>query len=136
MDQNCVFCKIIAGQIPAAKIYQDDKVLAFLDINPVNKGHVLVIPKQHYSMMTDTPNDLIADIFQKSKKLMLVIKEAVQADFVVVSIVGVEVPHFHVHLVPRYHNDGLAEWWPTKKYDDGEMEKYAEKIKKFLNSNF
>lgn len=134
MDQNCIFCKIIAGQIPAAKIYDDEKILAFLDINPVNKGHTLVIPKQHHPMMTDTPDDLVADVFQKSKKLMLIIKEALKADFVSVAVVGIEVPHFHVHLVPRFQDDGLANGWPTKNYDDGEIEKYAEKIKQLLIS--
>ncbi len=129
---DCIFCKIIAGEIPAAKVYEDDKVLAFLDINPVNKGHVLVIPKTHYKMMIDTPDELVAYIFTKAKELMKAIKKATKADLVIVSVVGEDVPHFHVHLVPRYKNDGLAGWWPTKKYEDGEINQYLEKIKKEL----
>jgi histidine triad (HIT) family protein len=129
---DCIFCKIIAGEIPAAKIYEDEKVLAFLDINPVNKGHTLIIPKKHHEMMTDTPDDLVAYIFTIAKKLMSVIKKAMAADFICVSVVGIDVPHFHVHLVPRYHNDGLSNFWPTKKYEEGEMEQVAEKIKSSL----
>lgn len=126
---NCVFCKIIAGEIPSEKIYGDDKVLAFLDINPVNHGHVLVIPKTHYPLMTDTPDEVVAEMFVKSKQLMLAVKKATKADYVVVSVVGVDVPHFHIHLVPRYHDDGLAGFWPTKKYNEKEMGAVAKKIK-------
>lgn len=128
MTENCIFCKIISGEIPSAKVYEDDRILAFLDINPVNKGHVLIIPKEHYPLMTDTSDELVAYIFVQAKKLMSVIKKAVKADLVVVSVVGFDVPHFHVHLVPRFLNDGLASWWPTKKYDEGEMAEYAKKI--------
>ncbi|OGY47032.1 MAG: hypothetical protein A3J62_03350 [Candidatus Buchananbacteria bacterium RIFCSPHIGHO2_02_FULL_38_8] len=127
---DCIFCKIITGEIPAAKVYEDDKVLAFLDINPVNKGHILLIPKEHYQMMVDTPDELVAYIFTKSKELMKAIEKAVEADYVVVSVVGLDVPHFHVHLVPRYKDDGLTGFWPTKKYEEGEMEEYVEKFKK------
>jgi len=129
---DCIFCKIIANEIPCAKIYEDDKVISFLDINPVNKGHVLVIPKEHHQMMVDTPDELVAYIFTKAKELMKVIKKAVEADFVIVSVVGIDVPHFHVHLVPRYNDDGLTNFWPTKKYEEGEIEEYAEKIKNEL----
>lgn len=127
--ENCIFCKIIKGEIPSAKVYEDKKILAFLDINPVNFGHTLVIPKEHYQMLIDTPDDLVAYIFVKVKHLMDNIKKAMKADFVVVSIVGIDVPHFHIHLVPRYFNDGLADFWPTKKYGEGEIEVVAERIR-------
>ena len=132
METDCIFCQIINGAIPAAKVYEDDQVLAFLDINPVNYGHVLIVPRKHHQMMVDTPDELIAYIFTKAKVLMKAIKKAVDADFVVVSVVGVDVPHFHVHLVPRFKADGLAGWWPTKKYETGEMDEYADKIKSEL----
>ena len=126
--ENCIFCKIIAGEISAEKIYEDDKVLAFLDINPVTYGHALVIPKTHYAIMTDTPDELLSYCYLKSKELMLKIKAGMKADYVSVSVVGLDVPHFHIHLIPRNFNDGLANFWPTKKYSEGEMEKTAEKI--------
>ncbi len=129
---DCIFCKIIAGEIPAEKVYEDDKILAFLDINPVTLGHTLIIPKEHYQMMVDTPDELLCYCFAKSKELMIKIKEAVGADFVTVSVVGLDVPHFHIHLVPRKFSDNLANFWPTTKYLDGEMQKVAEKIKKTL----
>ena len=132
MTTSCIFCKIIKGEIPAAKIYEDEKVFAFLDINPVNYGHTLVIPKEHYQIMTDVPDELVAYLFIKAKELMKIIKKAMAADFVVVSVVGVDVPHFHIHLIPRFRDDGLAGFWPTKKYEKGEMETIAERIKKSL----
>lgn len=129
----CVFCKIVSGEIPSAKVYEDSKVLAFLDIKPVNHGHVLVVPKEHYTWMIDAPDDAVADVFVKAKKIMPAIQKATGADLVSVAVVGKDVPHFHVHLVPRFHNDGLAGWWPTKEYGKGEMEKVAEKIKKAVS---
>jgi histidine triad (HIT) family protein len=127
---DCIFCKIIAGEIPAEKIYEDEKCLAFLDINPVSAGHVLLIPKEHFASMTETPDDLVAYLFIKTKELMIKIKKAVKADYVALSVVGTEVPHFHIHLIPRHFNDGLAGFWPTKKYAEGEMMEVAGKIRK------
>ncbi len=115
-----------------AKIYEDDEILAFLDIKPVNHGHALVIPKKHYEKMESAPDEVVADVFIGAKKLMGVIKEAVSADFVVLSVVGIDVPHFHVHLIPRYFNDKMPVFWPRKEYKEGEKEIVAEKIKKFL----
>lgn len=125
---NCIFCKIIKGEIASAKVYEDDRVLAFLDINPVNFGHALVIPKEHHAMMPDVPDELLSYCFVKSKELMMKIKQALKADYVSVSVVGLDVPHFHIHLIPRYYDDGLAGFWPTKKYGEGEMEKIAQRI--------
>ncbi len=125
-----VFCKIVKGEIPSAKVYEDDKVLALLDIKPVNFGHTLVIPKEHYPTFIDLPDELIKEIFTRAKKLIPDIKQAMAADFVVLSVVGVDVPHFHLHLIPRYFDDGLANFWPTKKYGEGEMQQVADKIKK------
>ena len=129
---DCLFCKIIEGVIPAAKIFEDEKCLAFLDINPVASGHVLIIPKEHFASMTETPDDLIAYLYIKAKMLMLKIKKAMNSDYVSLSVVGTEIPHFHIHLIPRRFNDGLAHFWPTKKYAEGEMAEVAEKIKSEL----
>lgn len=127
---DCVFCKIVKKKIPAEVVFEDEKVMAFLDINPVNSGHTLVIPKGHYVNMLETPDGIISSIFQKSKILMQSIQKAMNADFVVVSVVGVDVPHFHIHLLPRYRSDGLANFWPTKIYKEGEMKMAGEKIRK------
>ena len=132
--QDCIFCKIVAGQIPAEKIYEDEKVLAFLDINPVHFGHILIITKDHFTWMSDVPDDLLGHSFIKAKALMVRLKTAMEADLVTLSVVGRDVPHFHIHLVPRYTNDGLANWWPTKTYPDGKIKEIAEKIKNTLHS--
>lgn len=130
--ESCIFCKVVKGEIPSAKVYEDGKILAFLDINPVNHGHVLVIPKEHHPKLEETPDAVVADIFVQSKKLMPAIKRAVNAEYVAVSVVGTDVPHLHIHLIPRRHDDGLAGFWPTKKYGEKEMAAVAEKIRQAL----
>ena len=125
---SCLFCKMISGEIPAAKIYEDEKCLIFLDINPVTIGHLLLIPKEHFASMTETPDELVAYLYIKARWLMPKIKKALNADYVSLSVVGTDVPHFHIHIIPRRFDDGLAHFWPTKKYAEGEMADVAEKI--------
>ena len=129
---ECVFCKIVKKEIPANKIYEDDEVLAFLDIKPVNFGHTLIIPKKHYEKMENTPDYTLSVVFANAKKLMKAAKEAMSADFVALSVIGIDVPHFHIHLIPRYFNDNMPIFWPRKEYKNGEKEKIAEKIKNEL----
>lgn len=126
----CIFCKIINKEIPAEIVYEDALSLAFLDINPVHEGHTLLIPKEHHGYMIETPDELLATLFQKAKKLMIGIKKATKSDFVVLSVVGNDVPHFHIHIIPRFHNDGLGGFWPAKKYEnDAQMKKTADMIR-------
>ncbi len=134
-EKDCVFCKIVKGEISAEKIYEDDYVLAFLDINPVNHGHLLEIPKEHYQWMYDVPDDLLSKIFIESKKLMKAIKDVFNADYIAESVIGIDVPHFHVHLIPRYFDDGMQNFWPTKKYAKGKDKEIAEKIKNALKND-
>lgn len=124
----CIFCKIIKGEIPSYKIYEDDKCLAFLDINPVTPGHTLLIPKAHHQMMTDTPDELISYLYVKAKELMVSLKDKLEADFVVLSVVGLDVPHFHIHLIPRKIGDHLANFWPTTNYQANEAETILKKL--------
>ena len=132
-DPECIFCKIIRKEIPAEIVYEDSECLAFLDINPVHEGHTLLIPKDHYPYMIETPDTAVAMLFQKTKKLMIGIKEATKADFVVLSVVGNDVPHFHIHVIPRFHNDGLGGFWPAGKYENTEvMKKTADMIRAAL----
>ena len=130
--KDCIFCKIVNKEIKADIVYEDKISLGFLDVNPVNPGHMLLIPKAHHKMMVDTPDDLISKLFITSKKLMKIIKKATKADFVIVSVVGIDIPHFHIHLIPRHSNDGLANFWPTKKYKNEEAKKVTQKIKNLL----
>lgn len=124
---DTIFGKIIRGEIPATKVYEDEKCLAFLDIHPVAKGHTLLIPKEQYVWMQEVPNELLSYIFIKVKELMLAIKEGFGCDYVQVSVVGKDVPHFHVHLIPRYLHDGLH-GWETGSYEETEKEICAQKI--------
>lgn len=104
---NCIFCSIVAGAIPAHKVYEDDMCLVFLDIHPSSPGDCLLIPKTHFRWMEDVPDDLLTYCFLKSKTIMVHLKEKLGADYVRVSIVGEEVPHFHIHLTPKMLNESV-----------------------------
>lgn len=126
--ENCIFCKIIKKEIPCSDVYEDNNFLAFLDIQPVSDGHLLLIPKKHVVWMQEAEDEIISEIFKLTKKLMLVMKKGINCDYVQVSIVGKDVPHFHIHLIPRYFKDTLS-MFPTKKYKDGESSEAAKKIR-------
>lgn len=128
---DCIFCKIIKGEIPCYKIYEDDEFFAFLDINPKNLGHTLVVPKKHYRWVWDVEN--IGNYYKVVKKIANAIKKACNTDYVVSLVFGEEVPHAHVWLIPRYENDGHGEaidLTNTKKFTEDEMKEISEKINK------
>lgn len=129
---DTIFSKIIRGEIPATKVYEDDESLAFLDIAPVSKGHTLLIPKEPYVWMQDVPDELLSSLFVKTKKLMSALKRGLKCDYVQISVVGKDVPHFHIHLIPRFFDDGLPNF-PTLSYNDNEMSEIADQIKKALD---
>jgi histidine triad (HIT) family protein len=125
--EDCIFCKIAKGEIPCHKVYENNNFLAFLDIQPVSHGHILIIPKKHIIWMYDADDETISNIFNLTKKIMLALKKAMKCDYVQVWISGEEIPHFHVHLLPRYFKDNLPD--PIrKKYQEGEPEKILKKI--------
>ncbi len=126
-NNDCIFCKISKGEISSAKVYEDASFFVFLDINPVSDGHLLIIPKKHVVWMQEADDEMVSDIFKLSKKLMLTIKKAFACDYVQISVNGTDVPHFHVHLIPRYFNDNFSKF-PTKKYKDTEMKEITKKI--------
>jgi histidine triad (HIT) family protein len=127
--KNCIFCKIAKGEVPCDKIYEDKSFMVFLDIQPVSHGHILIIPKKHIVWMQDADDEIISEIFKLTKKIMLAVKNGLECDYIQESVVGNEVPHFHIHLIPRYNDDGLHKYnFPTKKYQDGESEELVKKI--------
>ena len=133
---DCVFCKIVQGEIPSAKVYEDDDAMAFLDIHPVKKGHTLVIPKKHFETIMVIPDELLKKVIAIVKKLTPAVIKAVNADGAVVTqtnneAAGQSVPHLHFHIIPRYRNDGLK-FWPQGKHEEGEIRQFQEKIKKAL----
>lgn len=135
MDE-CIFCKIIKGELPCSKLYENDKVFAFLDIGPVSKGHALVIPKEHHETILDTPDDILKEVSVIVKKVSAAVKKAVNADGISIGqsnykAAGQVVPHIHFHIMPRFENDGLK-LWPQGRYEEREMDSYKDKIVKFL----
>ena len=133
---DCIFCKIIQGEIPATKVYEDEKVLAFMDINPLNDGHTLIVPKRHAETIFEIdPQDLIATM-KVAQKLAIAIKKALNSDGMIVvqlnnKAAGQMVPHLHIHLIPRWENDGLQIGkWEMKPGDMEKIKDIAEKIKK------
>jgi len=133
---ECIFCKIISGEIPSEKIYENDKIMAFLDISPINLGHTLVIPKAHFETIAEMPDNILAELMAKTKMLSTAITKATKADGFNIGInngkaAGQLVPHSHLHIIPRFKEDGLKSW-PGKTYAEGESKTIAEKIKKEL----
>lgn len=129
MKKDCIFCKIIKGEIPSHKVYEDKSFLVFLDIRPVNPGHLLIVPKKHIIWMQEANNKTIKEIFCLAKKMMLLLKKKLKCDFVSVSVVGNEVPHFHVHLIPRYNKKDKFKEYPSKEYKAKEAEKILTLLK-------
>ena len=138
MSANCLFCRIVAGEIPSTRVYEDADTLAFMDIGPIIKGHTLVIPKKHYDPITQTPEDVLAKVMVVVRKIAQAQVNGLKADGVNVlnangEAAGQQVPHIHFHVVPRFKTDGPHWNWAAKKYDSlDEMKKMAEEIKKAL----
>ncbi|MCX5673660.1 MAG: HIT family protein [Planctomycetota bacterium] len=131
---DCIFCKIIAGQIPCTKVYEDAMCLVFMDINPISPGHTLVVPKKHYEAITEMPADEAAALFKPIPALAAAVKAVLKAAALNVlqnngRAAGQAVDHLHVHLIPRWSGDGLGFRWPAKKADFAVLAKQAEAIK-------
>lgn len=129
---DCIFCKIINGEIPSSPVYEDDHTIAFLDISPVNPGHTLVVPKRHCVNLEDMREEEIYHVFGIAKKLAPAIAAGVQADGFNIGmnngkVAGQVVMHAHVHIMPRFSNDGL-ELWRGRSYETGQKEEVAKRI--------
>lgn len=135
-DTNCIFCKIVAGEIPCNKIYEDEQTFAFLDIRPVNPGHALVIPKEHHVNITETPDAILGSMMSTAKKIAQTFPTVINTEHYNLevntgSIAGQVVFHAHLHLIPRHEGDGL-ELWHGKPYEEGQSQLLAEKMKNTL----
>ncbi len=135
-DTNCLFCKIVVGEIPAEKVYEDADTLAFLDIKPVNPGHTLVIPKEHYENILTAPEDVLMKMMATVKKVAHAFKDGLGVDDFNLAMnngphAGQVVFHAHLHVMPRHAGDGY-ELWHGRPYAEGEMKEYAQKLKKAL----
>ncbi len=135
-DERCIFCEIISGAIPAAIVYEDENTIAFLDITPVNKGHALVVPKEHSRNIFDAHSETLAHLMPVAQKIARAIQKTTGAEGINIHMnnepaAGQAVFHTHVHVIPRFHEDGIT-MWKGHPYSDGEMKKLADKIKTAL----
>ena len=133
---TCVFCQIIAGDVPAEFVLEADDLVAFLDTRPVFKGHVLLVPREHVDTLPDLPAALRDPFLEAAQRIAVAVKDALgaQGSFVAINnTVSQSVPHLHLHVVPRTKGDGLRGFfWPRTKYADGEAASYAEQLRAAL----
>ena len=117
---DCLFCQIVAGDLDAEIVFEDEISIAFLDIRPLFHGHSLLVPREHFEALGDLPSEIVGPYFENVQKLSRAIPEAMgaQGSFVAMNnIVSQSVPHLHVHVVPRIRKDGLKGFfWPRRKY--------------------
>lgn len=130
---DCIFCKIIEGEIPSSKVYEDEKVIAFMDISPVNKGHCLVLPKEHYETIFDISEDVLSETIAIVKKIASAVEKAADCDGINIlqnnnKAAGQLVPHIHFHIMPRFGNDKVNFSYPGEKYAEGEIDEMRKKI--------
>lgn len=135
--EDCVFCKMVAGQIPVMKIYEDEVVLAFLDIGPISDGHTLVIPKQHFEKLHDCPAELLGQVSCRLGKIAKAVIAGVNCDSYNMlcnngRAAGQVVDHLHFHIVPRRDGDGVFDRWPAYEYQQGRGEQIVAAIRENL----
>ena len=134
---DCIFCKIVAGDIPATKVYEDEETLAFMDIHPGNPGHTLVITKQHVRNLFDMEPETGAAVMRSAVKVAQAIRDALQPDGLSLHqanepAASQEVMHFHLHLLPRWEGDDISQLWHPKEADLDTIQEIAEKIQAHL----
>ena len=136
---ECIFCKIISGQIPSTIVHSDDNFFVFLDINPANKGHTLVVPRKHYETFNDMPAEEVWHLFETVQRVSKAVEKGLKAEGYNILIsnkraAGQEVDHIHVHVIPRYKGDEMAVrlGWTYKKYEGNEIKEVADRIRKSL----
>ncbi len=127
-----IFTKIVNGEIPCYKIAEDEKFLAFLDINPLAKGHVLVIPKEEIDYIFELEDNLLAEMHLFAKKVAIAIEKSVECKRIGVAVIGLEVPHAHIHLVPINNISDLNFSNPKLTLSQGEFEEIAQRVKSNL----
>lgn len=139
MKEDCLFCKIVSGKIPSYKVYEDDAVFAFLDINPASEGHTLIAPKKHFNKFTDMSAKDVASLFEVARKITAAVEKTLLAEGSNIGInngevAGQEIPHVHVHVIPRRRGDGgrgiKSIVWTEP--DTTNLEAVSEKIRKAL----
>ena len=136
-NEGCIFCKIVHKQAPASEIYEDETVMSFLDIRPLNLGHTLVIPKAHYVDIFDIPEKELAVVHKVAKLVSFAVKKATGADGISIiqqngKAAGQDIFHFHVHVVPRFEGQKLPPFSELIEVDRAKLDAMAKKIKQYL----
>jgi len=136
--QNCVFCQIASGKIPSKTVYSDDESIAVLDINPAAKGHMLLMPKEHYSVMPQLPVHLAEHLFMVTKGLSQAALKALQCKGTTIFVAngvaaGQKAPHFMIHIIPRNDGDGISIAIPAKEFSKKDTDAVSAVLKKVLS---
>ena len=132
-EENCLFCRIVSGELAAIVVFEDKDTLAFLDHRPLFPGHTLLVPREHYETLTDLPAEQVGPLFKNAQLLAGAVETAMEAEGTFVAMnnrVSQSVPHLHIHIVPRRRKDGLKGFfWPRTKYKtQEEIEMVQQKI--------
>lgn len=132
-DKNCIFCKILAGDIPSAVVYEDEEFKIILDVGPAAKGHMLILPKEHYSDILTMPEELVAKAFILAKKMATKMESVLGCDGINVvqnnhEAAGQTVFHFHIHLIPRMKHDKISVTWKPGTLSDADRKDLLEKF--------
>jgi histidine triad (HIT) family protein len=135
--QDCIFCRIVAGQVPSVRVFENDRVLAFLDIRPISDGHTLLVPKIHAGSLSECDASVLAEMIGVVGPLAKAVVGAAQAEGYNLlcnngRAAGQLVDHVHFHIIPRRSDDGVLACWPHKEYPAGGAETMAEKIRRLL----
>ena len=138
MLENCIFCRIVKGDVPSSVIFENDLVFSFLDIHPFSQGHCLVIPKQHFARFEDCPPDVVAALAQALAKIAPLVVQTVQAQGYNLLVnsglaAGQVVEHAHLHIIPRCQGDHLIQHSPTIQYPPCRMEEISNHIRELLH---
>jgi histidine triad (HIT) family protein len=136
-DPSCIFCKIVRGEIPSARVIETDNAVAFLDINPVNPGHVLVLPRAHHATLDDLPDELAAHAASLLPRLCRAVRSATKADGlnVIVNLggaAGQTIDHVHWHIIPRHVHDAVRWPWPHVPYVGDALAQMQSEIQRLL----
>ena len=130
---NCIFCKIANKEIESNIVYESNNIIAFLDIDPINEGHILIVPKEHYIDIEELPTDILNEIMELSQRIVKALKGTYKPDGYSIMQNGGkfnEIGHFHLHIFPRYQNDGFG--WMCNENKIENSKEIANKIKKHI----
>ena len=136
--QDCIFCKIAGKEVPAEIVFESDSAVAFLDIRPINLGHTLVVPKQHFANILDAPEGAMEGMISAARQIAPALMNSVNADGISIEMssnaaAGQVIMHAHLHIIPRFKDDGLQHW-PNKDIPSADLKTIAIEIRKKLSS--